>query len=182
MKRKNLVIGVIGAMILIAMIFALVSLMSDRSSIQNLIHSTIKLRDNIEDPVVRAKAITDINSLVQELDNSGINEGWRAMAVCIPEGCSDDEYMNFIISAINEYPKDIEHGYIVKEIIKVHRFWGDSANVIEFSESLTESNKLITELHSSKAANLWNDIVSCNGECEEFDNLFFEMIGVIVEL
>ncbi len=182
MRRKNVVIGVIGAMILIAIIFALVSLMSGRSSVQPLIHSTIKLRANAEDPVLRAKAITDINSLVQDLDNSGVNEGWRAMAVCIPEGCSDDEYMNFIISAINEYPKDIEHNAAIKELIKVHRFWGDSTNVITFSQALTYSNNLINELHSSKAASIWNSIVDCNGVCEEYDNLFFELIGVVVEL
>ncbi|MBN1644995.1 hypothetical protein JW851_03080 [Candidatus Woesearchaeota archaeon] len=182
MKRKNVVIGVICAMILIAVIFALVSLFSGKYTAKPLILNTINLRANFDNPVARAEAITEINKIVADLNDAGINEGWRAMAACIPETCSDDEYMNFILSAVNNRPKDIEYSEIIKELVKVHRFWGDSTNVIVFSQSLTNTNNLVNELHFSTAVNAWNRIVECNGECEDYDNLFFDLIKIIVEL
>ena len=182
MKRKNVVIGVISAMILIAVIFAMVSLFSSKYTAKPLILNTINLRTNFDDPVARANAITNINTIVADMDDAGINEGWRAMAACIPETCSDDEYMNFILSAVNDRPKDIEYGNIIKELVKVHRFWGDSTNVITFSQSLTNTNNMINDLRFSTAVNAWNRIVDCNGECEDYDNLFFELIKTIVDL
>ncbi|MBD3361879.1 hypothetical protein GF358_03760 [Candidatus Woesearchaeota archaeon] len=182
MKRKNVVIGVIGAIILVAILFAMVSLMSSSASSKDLVLNVIKLRTNYDDPVLRAKAITDLNSIVEDIDSSVINEGWRGLAACIPEGCSDDDYMNFIMSAIVDQPNAIEHSDVLIEAIKVHRYWGSNTNVIEFSQALTNTNNLINELHFSTAVNVWNRIVECNGQCEEYDNLFFELIKVIAEL
>jgi len=182
MKRKNVVIGIIVAMILIAMAFALVSLFSGSVSVKALVLRTIELRNNFEDPVARAQAITDINAFVSELNDQGINEGWRSLAACIPEGCTDDDYMNFIMSAVSAQPKKFEHSMLIRNLIKVHRYWGDKTNVIIFSQALTDTNNMINELHFSTAANVWSDIVACNGECEDYDNRFFKMIKVIVEL
>jgi hypothetical protein len=182
MKRKNVVIGVIGAMILLAVIIAFFSLFSSSATIQPLILNTITLRNHADDSIIRAEAITELNSLVDRLDSSGINEGWRAMASCIPQGCSDDDYMNFIAYGVNDHGNDLAHGEVIKELIKVHRFWGDETNVIVFSQSLTNTNNLVNSMHVSTALNLWNDLVVCNGECAEFDDLFFEIIEVIVQL
>lgn len=177
-----MVIGVISAMILIAIIFALVSMFSSKYSVQPLILNTIYLRNSFDDPVARAKAITEINTIVSDLDDSAINEGWRAVASCITEGCTDDDYMNFIMAAVTARPGDLETSDVIAELVKVHRFWGDTSNVIVFSESLTNTNNLVNGLHFSTAVNAWNKIVDCNGACEEYDNLFFELIKVIVEL
>jgi hypothetical protein len=184
MQRKNVVIAVISIMILFAVIFALVSVFSSNATIQPLIQSTIKLRSNLDDPVLRAKAITELNDIVQELDSPGINEGWTVMASCVPtaEGCSDDDFMNFIISAVNDREKDLTYGAVVQDIIVVHRYWGDSENVIQFSQALTNVNTGISEMHASSAMNLWNKIIECNGVCPEYDNLFFELVEVISQL
>lgn len=182
MKRKNVVIGIICAMIIIAVIFALVSLFSSKFSIQPLLLNTVYLRANFDDPIARAKAITEINTIVADFDDSGINEGWRAIASCITEGCTDDDYMNFIMAAVNSRPGDIENAAVITELIKVHRFWGDTTNVIVFSQALTNTNNMVNDLHFSTAVNVWNRIIECNGLCEEYDNLFFELIKVVVEL
>lgn len=182
MKRKNVVIGVIGAIILIAIIFAMVGLMSSSASSKDLVLNVIKLRASNDNPVLRAKAITDLNTIVEDINSNVINDGWRGIAACIPEGCTDDDYMNFIMSAIVDKPNEIENSDVLIEAIKVHRYWGSSTNVIEFSQALTNTNTLINGLHFSTAVNVWNRIVECNGQCEEYDNLFFELIKVIAEL
>lgn len=179
-----MVIAVIGIMILFAVIFALVSVFSSDATIQPLIQSTIKLRANLDDPVLRAKAITELNDLVKDLDSPGINDGWTVLASCIPaaEGCSDDDFMNFIISAVNDREKDLTYGAVLKDIIITHRYWGDTENVIQFSQALTNVNMAISEMHASTAMNTWNKIVECNGVCPEYDNLFFELIEVVAQL
>lgn len=179
-----MVIAVIGVMILFAAIFALVSVLSSNVTIQPLIQSTIKLRSNVADPVLRAKAITELNDIVQELDSPGINDGWTVMASCVPsaEGCSDDDFMNFIISAVNDREKDLTYGAVLKDIIITHRYWGDTENVIEFSQALTNVNTAINGMHASSALNAWNKIVECNGVCPEYDNLFFELVEVVSQL
>ncbi len=184
MQRKNVVIAVISIMILFAVIFALVSVFSSDTTIQPLIQSTIKLRANLDDPVLRAKAITELNDQVKDLDSPGINDGWTVMASCIPtaEGCSDDDFMNFIISAVNDREKDLTYGAVLKDIIITHRYWGDTENVIQFSQALTNVNAAISEMHASTAMNIWNKIVECNGVCPEYDNLFFELIEVVAQL
>lgn len=179
-----MVIAVISIMILFAVIFALVSVFSSDTTIQPLIQSAIKLRSNLDDPVLRAKAITELNDIVQELDSPGINDGWTVMASCIPsaERCSDDDFMNFIMSAVNDREKDLAYGAVIKEIIITHRYWGDTENVIQFSQALTNVNTGIGEMHASPAMNIWNKIVECNGVCPEYDNLFFELIEVVSQL
>jgi len=184
MKRKNVVIAVIGVMILFAAIFALVSVFSNNTTIQPLILDTIKLRSNFDNPVQRAKAITEINSIVEDLNSEGINDGWTVLASCMPtqEGCSDDDFMNFIISAVNARKKDLEYNGVIKDIIIVHRYWGDTENVIEFSQALTNANTAINGMHASSAVNAWNKIIECNGVCAEYDNLFFDLVEVVVDL
>jgi hypothetical protein len=178
MSLKTVVIGTLGLGILVTAIAILLSFTTGESQVPELIPTIVKLHQDRENPVEKAKDITRIDEIVVDIDNTAITDSWHSMLTCLKENCVPDDYFNFIMIIINEKSHELKYSNLVTNILITQRYWG-TENIVEFSKALTAANTDVESLHDTAISGKWQQIVECNGECPEKDDLFFEMIGLL---
>jgi len=178
MSLKTVVIGTLGLGILVTAIAVLLSFTTGESQTPELIPTIVKLYQDRDNSVEKAKDITKIDEIVTDTDNTEITDAWLSMLDCLKEKCVPDDYFNFIMIVINEKGHEIKYSNLLTNILITQRYWG-TENIVEFSKALTAATKDIEALHNKEVSAKWQEIIECNGECPEKNDLFFQTIGLL---
>ena len=67
----------------------------------------------------------------------------------------------------------------IHSLIETYNYW-DGKNTILFSTSLTKTNSLILDNYTPDTIGKWNEMIKCNGQCENFTPLLFELMGMMI--
>jgi len=145
---------------------------------QPLVLSMVELRNSAGDPVRKAKLVAGIDGLIADSSET-IQDQWGYMVECLPTGCVDDEYFNMILVVVQEEQEKLPQANTITNIIIAHRLWGGES-VVEFSKALSEASDAVDLAKSKQVRNKWNEIVECNGECAQMNDLFFEIISLLL--
>jgi hypothetical protein len=181
MSLKTIIIGALGAGIIITALAVLLGLMTGGASASDLILKTVNLRENIDDSVARAKDISMIDDMVNSIGNEAIAEGWQSMLGCLQTRCVADDYFNFILLVIQEEGDEACHSDLLTNVIVTHRYWGTNESIVEFSKALTFTNDAVESLGVRDVSKQWEEIVKCNGVCAQKDALFFNIVTLILQ-
>ena len=174
-----MVIGALGLGILLIAIILAYTIFSATEVAQPLIVNVAELRNSAGDPVKNAKLVAHIGDLAAD-STELVQDQWSYMTECLPTGCVDDEYFNMILIISQEYKDELQYADLISNSIIAHRFWG-SEDVVEFSRALSEANDGYSLIKSKQVRNKWNEIVECKGECAHMNDLFFEIILLLLE-
>lgn len=172
----------ISAGILAVLILIVISATFFTSSapLEPVILNTISLR-NVEDNVQRAQLISAIDEQVSDVENAALSEQWAKVTRCLGSGCPDSAFFDTIFVATSEYPSSIPNSDLIMNVLFVNRYWGDEERIVEFSKSMTAIDSALPELDNRKAERAWSKVVECNNECEEKNDLYFEMIHSLIQ-
>lgn len=178
MSLKTVVIGTLGLGILVTALAILLSFTTGESQTPELIPTIVKLYQDRDNSVEKAKDITKIDEIVTDIDNTEVTDAWLSMLDCLKETCVPDDYFNFIMIVINEKGHEIKYSNLLTNILITQRYWG-TENIVEFSKALTAANTDIEALHNKAISSKWKEVVECNGVCPEKNDLFFQTIGLL---
>lgn len=178
MSLKTVVIGTLGLGILVTALAVLLSFTAGESTTPELIPTIVKLYQDKDNSVEKAKDITKIDEVVTDIDDTSVSEAWYSMLDCLKGTCVPDDYFNFIMIVINEKSHEIKYSNLLTNILITQRYWG-TENIVEFSKALTAANTDIEALHDKTISAAWQDVVDCNGVCPEKNDLFFQMMGLL---
>lgn len=178
MSLKTVVIGTLGLGILVTALAILLSFTTGESQTPELIPTIVKLYQDRDNSVEKAKDITKIDEIVTDIDNTEVTDAWLSMLDCLKETCVPDDYFNFIMIVINEKGHEIKYSNLLTNILITQRYWG-TENIVEFSKALTAANTDIEALHNKAISSKWEEVVECNGVCPEKNDLFFQTIGLL---
>ncbi len=145
----------------------------------NIINTILMLRSasNDKDIINVAESVTNLQNDFVQLDKTEIKAGWQTIINCVYDHCNDKNYLDLIdIVAISFFDKD--KNVLIHSFVQTIGYW-DGQNIIEFSKSITETDRLMQMSNDKKIVELWNSVVECNGKCSEFDGLVFRMINEI---
>ena len=144
------------------------------------INKVIELREasSNKDLLNTASFVTDVKKYIDGLDDSrNLITPWQGIISCVYDGCDDSAYTNMIDAIAREDINNKDHG-VIHAVIETYQYW-DGKNTVLFSQSLTSTNDVILRTYNSLVIEKWNEMIICNGECSEFDDLLFELIGLI---
>ena len=144
------------------------------------INKVIELREasSNKDLLNTASFVTDVKKYIDGLDDSrNLITPWQGIISCVYDGCDDSAYTNMIDAIAREDISNKDHSAI-HAVIETYQYW-DGKNTVLFSQSLTSTNDVILRTYNSLVIEKWNEMIICNGECSEFDDLLFELIGLI---
>jgi hypothetical protein len=178
MSLKTVVIGTLGLGILVTALAILLSFTTGESQTPELIPTIVKLYQDRDNSVEKAKDITKIDEIVTDIDNTEITDAWLSILDCLKESCVPDDYFNFIMIVINEKGHEIKYSNLLTNILITQRYWG-TENIVEFSRALTAANTDIEALHNKAISSKWQEVIECNGVCPEKNDLFFQTIGLL---
>ncbi|MFH1828177.1 MAG: hypothetical protein ABH824_02840 [Nanoarchaeota archaeon] len=146
-----------------------------------LLHSLIDLNDDMDNPVAKAQKITEINSLVQKIDNFAVANAWESFGMKLNGKSTVDDFFEFITIIAQEGQKDdlVYSNFIINFLI-IDKYW-NTDYVVEFSEALTMVNHEVENFNKVAISSKWEEILKCDGKCNEKNRLLFEIIGLVVK-
>lgn len=145
-----------------------------------LILNSIAIRNVGNNSVLKAKIIDEMDNNIERIKNKETLDKWDELTGCLDAGCSDDILSDFILTIVISEPNKIPSAKLIADIIIVGRFWG-VGEVLKFSKALSAANDAISQINSKEIDKKWEQIVACNGNCPEKNNLIFDEIRFIVE-
>ena len=172
--------SIIGIIIVILAIVVAASFLGSSAPIRPIIHQGIELRTAADDPLKKARAITDLDELILATKNNDIKDQWDRMMQCLPTICPDEAYFDLILITVASYEQDIPQSALLINVIAVGKYWGVEENLLEFSKALTIATDQIDELESKSVRKQWQQIIDCNGTCPEKNDLLFSLIQTII--
>jgi hypothetical protein len=179
---KRLLTWTIGLLLLVALVFFFVDMIRGPPPITDLMLGTMALRST-NDTVQRAELITRMDAMVKELENDAIAAQWSTLAGCIAgNACTQDDYFDFLLMIAIEKREDIPNAELIANVITVNRYWDNAEKIIEFSKALTETNEQVEALQLKTIANEWQEIIYCDGKCQNYHDLFFEFIRLLLSV
>ncbi|MFH1439041.1 MAG: hypothetical protein ABIG89_00620 [Candidatus Woesearchaeota archaeon] len=141
----------------------------------------IELRkySNEADLIKTADIISDLSLYLEMLeDDTNLMNSWQKIISCAYTVCDDYVYVDMIDVIATQDTRNTDH-QTVHSLIETYNFW-DGRNTVLFSESLTRTNKMITKNYNTEIVSKWNEMIRCNGGCDNFNNLLFDMLGLVV--
>ena len=141
--------------------------------------SIIELREynKVKKTIEIARMVTDISGYVDKVDNSQITNPWQTIISCAYEGCDDSSFVN-MIDAIATTDMSATKNQAIHSLIETYNYW-DGRNTVLFSGSITKTNKLILTNFGGSVIGKWNEMITCNGKCDNFKNNLFELIEML---
>jgi len=143
-----------------------------------IILNTIELRLE-QDTLTRSTLVTQTDQLVRRTNDRQLQGEWSLITECLPQGCDDAQFLNFI--ALTASHLDIKHNELLQNLIGSYKYW-NSEDILTFSKAMTNVNLGVDELYSRSLEEKWNQIVECDGQCENENDLYFEIIEIVVTL
>lgn len=175
-KRSQQTMIIIAIILVLVTIVAILSLWREDPT-DELMLNIVTLRKGPTEVVKRSALITQTNDIIVDLGNKRIKNEWDGLAECMTKGCTDVDYYNFLVTVITQ--RNVKHSELLYNLILVNKYWG-TAEIIDFSQAMTIVNQEVESLGSREVAKKWNEIIACDGRCANKDDLFFEMIKMIV--
>lgn len=169
-----------GFLILLFGIIVVAKILGSDAPIKPIILNGIELR-NADDPVQKAELVSLLDELVQQAENEDLSDQWYRMTKCLSDGCPDGAYFDLVLATAAIYEEDLPQSPILINLIATNKYWSDPEQVVEFSRAMTLADDQVHELKSRRADSVWSDIVECNAVCDEKNDLFFELIEIIVK-
>ncbi len=176
----NVALSVVGIVILLIAVLVGAKVLGSNAPVKPIINYGIELRST-DDPVRKAELVSLLDELIQQAENEDLSDQWFRMTKCIAQSCPDDAYFDLVLVTAAVYEKHLPQSDVLINLIATNKYWSDPEQVIEFSKAMTLADEQIAEMKNRRAENIWDDIVDCNAECPERNDLFFELIGVIVQ-
>lgn len=176
----NIVLAVIGIVIVAVAAVLVVSVFAGDPPAKELILKDIELR-NSKDALDRASLVTNLDNLVLDADNDAVTEQWQRMLECLSSACPDEAFLDMALVVTSEFESEFDESALLINVIATAKYWGKPENMLDFSKALSIANDQIEELGLRNAEKTWQDIVECNNECPERNDLYFDLIGSIVK-
>lgn len=143
-----------------------------------IILNTLTLHNGNLDVVKRSTLITQTDDLVKQTGNKKIVSDWKELSECISQGCRNSQYFNFIITVSEE--EKVPDSDLILNLIRTYKYWNSAPDLLDFSKAMTEVNNAVDLFASRSVTKAWGEIVKCNGQCDDMDDLYFDMIRAIV--
>ncbi len=143
-----------------------------------IILNTLTLNKGSLDVVKRSTLITQTDELVRDTGNRKISGDWKELSACVASGCKNNQYFNFIITVTEN--QNVPNSDLILNLFRTYKYWNSAEDIVDFSKALTEVNNAVDSLGSRALTKAWGEIVKCNGQCSNSDELYFEMIRAIV--
>ncbi len=176
----SIVVSVIGILIILAAVVVIAKVMGSDAPYRPIIYKTIELR-KAASPVEKANLITNIDDLVVQADSVEVKDQWDRMMQCLATACPDEAYLDMVLVTVAAFEQDIPESAVLINVIATAKYWGDPNHLLDFSKALSIANDQIESLDNRKAEKVWEQIVECNGVCPEKNDLYFDLIGIIVQ-
>lgn len=133
------------------------------------------------DKIKQAELVTEIDSIINSLHNKPITDQWETTTLCLASQCTDEDFFDLILAIALEGDKaGVTYGNLIVNLLTANKYW-NTDNVVKFSQAITKSNKLISNLNNPEITEKWHEIVNCDGICSEKNELNFELIHLIVQ-
>lgn len=174
-KSQNLYAAIGVVLVIVVLVAVWLYLKTDDT--QELILNVVSLRKGPAEVVKKSALITKTNAIVRQIGNKRIQNDWDGLTECMPKGCTDVDYYNFIVTVITQ--KKVKHTDLIYNLILTNKYWGTN-EIVDFSQSLTKVNEDVERLGSREVSKKWNEIIECDGKCQDKDDLFFLMIKTVV--
>ena len=150
----------------------------------NLLLDILDLRENYIDSniIQTAELVTEFDKEVASLNNNPISDNWETITLSLAKKTADnDNFLDFILTVALEGDKiGLSDGDLIVDILTANKYW-NTDHTVKFSQSLTSSNKAITDISDEALSSKWDEIIECDGSCTDKANLIFEIIRLIVE-
>ena len=143
-----------------------------------IILNIIKLRTESQ-TLSRSQLITETDDMVKSTKDRSLMGEWSTLTQCLPQGCPDDDYLNFI--GLVTQQMDIPNRDLIQNIIITYRYWGTD-EIVRFSKAMTAVTRSIEDTYSRSLEEKWKGIIECDGKCAEKNDLYFQAIEIAVEL
>lgn len=178
MGLKNIIVLAFAVGFFVSVIVLVSSLLSSESPYAKIIVNVIELRNLKDDSIGVAKLVSTTDRLVSGTGDE-LKMYWSRLTECLSAGCDDDIFFDVIVASALEGTDDVPHAKLVMDIVVTNRFW-NSEEVVEFSKALAAADEGITGLRSKLLDKQWEAIITCDGTCAEKNNLFFDLIRIVV--
>jgi len=176
----SILLSVLGVAILLGVIFLVASLLGSNAPVKPIIIDSIELR-KAQDPVQKARLISELDDLITQSKNNDLKEQWDRMTQCLGTSCPDEAYLDLVLVTVSVYEKELPESPLLINIIAVAKYWGDQDHLLDFSKALAAASDQIDLLKNKNVRKTWEQVVSCNNTCPEKNDLFFELILAIVQ-
>lgn len=150
------------------------STVSTKETISNLIE--LKIVSKNKDTLRIAELVTLINRYIEEnSDNNLLNNWQRNIVGCVYAGsCADTAYLQ-LIDAVVLTDLSNKNNLLVHSIIETTNLWNNQ-NLVLFSDSLAQTNRLVKEYSNANVKDQWNALVACNAQCSDYSDKLFALI------
>lgn len=174
------ILAILGIVVVIGAIFLIAKIVGGNAPIKPIIQYSIELR-NTNDTVKKSELISKLDELIQQAENDDLTEQWQRMTGCLGTSCPDEAYFDLVLVVVSVYEADIPHSATIINLIATNKYWGDPEQIVEFSKAMTLADDQIRDLKNRSSEKTWQEIVACNAVCPERNDLFFELIGNILQ-
>ncbi len=144
----------------------------------DIVMNVINLRSE-SDTLLRSELVTQTDDMVRGTDDRALIGQWTVLTQCMPTGCDDSEFFNFIALVCQQ--QDVPNSDLIQNMIATYKYWG-TEEIVRFSKAMTTVTRSIEDTYSRSLEEKWKTIVSCDGTCPEENDLFFQAIEIAVEL
>ncbi len=177
---SSVIFAILGIVIVVVAVAVIASVLSSEPPVKQLIYKSIELRKAVE-PVERANLISALDDLVAEADNQEIKDQWDRMMQCLSTACPDEAFLDMALVTVAQFEDDIPESAVLINIIATAKYWGDAEHLLDFSKAMSMANEQIEAVKDRKVEKLWQQVVECNNVCPEKNDLYFDLIGTIVQ-
>lgn len=137
----------------------------------------IKKASENEKLIEIADLFTNINNKVEKISNSAISSSWLKITNCVYDSNCNDEHYFDLIDTVSIYYED---NNIIHKIIETSKLWNGKHTSI-FSNKLSELNKMMNLYEDENIKQSWEELVQCNGKCNDFNEKVFNLIYLIIK-
>lgn len=176
----NAVLSIVGVLVLLGVILLIASLLGSNAPVKPVLIQGIELR-SAQDPVVKAQLISDLDDLIAQSENEALSDQWDRMLECLGTKCPDRAYLDFVLVIAAAFEDELPQSALMINIIASAKYWDDPEHLLEFSRAVSLTNDQIDALENKKASRQWQDVVECNGTCEQKYDLYFDLIKTVAQ-
>ncbi len=177
---SSIIFAILGIVIVVVAVAVISSVLTAEPPVKGIIYKSIELRKAVE-PVERANLISALDDLVTEADNQEVKDQWDRMMQCLSTSCPDEAYLDMALVTVAAFEEGIPNSALLINVIATAKYWGNAEHLLEFSKAMSIANEQVELLNDRKSEKAWQQIVECNNACPEKNDLYFELIGTIVQ-
>jgi hypothetical protein len=177
---SSVIFAILGILVVVVAVAVIAGVLVSEPPVKGIIDKSIELRKATE-PVERSNLISALDDLVLQADNQDVRDQWDRMMQCLAASCPDEAYLDMVLVTVAQFEDQIPESAVLINIIATAKYWGNPEHLLDFSKAMSMANEQIELLDNRKVEKLWQLVVECNNACPEKNDLYFELIGTIVQ-